>query len=243
MWQFFLTFGDSLSFFFLTFDGFILTLCDSNITYDSSFVTLGGFLIFFFILDGSLLTLCSSNITCDSFFSHIWWFSYFFFFTFDGSILILCSSIIKCVSFFSLLVVPLLFFLTFDGFILTLCNSNITCDSFFSHLVVPLLFFSHLMISFSYCAVLTSHMTLFLSHSVAPYFFILKFNRSIITLGSTNITSYCTFVTFDGTLFFFLTIDNSIVIVSTINITFEHNFTFGFIIEVTFLLTNNRSSQ
>ena len=53
-------------YFFLTFDGFILTLCSSNVISDNSFVTFGSSLTFFITFDGFILTLCSSNITYDS---------------------------------------------------------------------------------------------------------------------------------------------------------------------------------
>ena len=57
------------TYFFLTFDGSIFTLCSSNITYDSSFLTFGAFLLFFFsTFDSSIVTLCSSNITYDNYF-------------------------------------------------------------------------------------------------------------------------------------------------------------------------------
>ena len=52
----------------IKFDGFILTLCNSNITCDNSVVIFGGSLIFSLTFDSSILTLCSSNITCNSFF-------------------------------------------------------------------------------------------------------------------------------------------------------------------------------
>ena len=39
---------------------------------------------------------------------------------------------------------------------------------------------------------------------MVPYFYILKFDRSDITLGSTHITPDHIFVTFGGTLFFSL---------------------------------------
>ena len=52
----------------ITFDDFILTLCNSNITFDNSFVTFG---FFFLTFDGFILTLRSSSIICDSSFSHL----------------------------------------------------------------------------------------------------------------------------------------------------------------------------
>ena len=68
--------------FFLTFNGYLLTLCSSiltlcntNITCDSTFVTFGGSFIFFLTCDGSILTLCNFDIICD-----------YFFVTFGGSL-------------------------------------------------------------------------------------------------------------------------------------------------------------
>ena len=117
--------------FFLIFDGYILILCSSNFTFNSTFVTFGGFL-FFFTFNIFILTLCSFKITCGS-----------SFITFGGSLI------------------------------------------FFSHLTVPLLLW----------IVLVSFLTVHLSHSMVPFLFI-TFDNSIVTLGNTNITSYCTFVTF-----------------------------------------------
>ena len=94
MWQFFSHIERFSYFSFLIFDSFILTLCSSNITHDSSLVTLGGSLTFF-----SHLTVPSSNCEFQhhmwQLFSHILWLPYFFL-TFDGSILTLCSSNIIC---------------------------------------------------------------------------------------------------------------------------------------------------
>ena len=68
-------------YFFLIFDGSILTLCSSNIICDNSFLTFGGSLTFFLIFNSFVLTLCGSNITYDNssvtlrgsltFFSHL----------------------------------------------------------------------------------------------------------------------------------------------------------------------------
>ena len=49
----------------IRFDGFIITLCSSNITCDNYFVTFDSSL-FFLTFDGSFFILCSSSITCDS---------------------------------------------------------------------------------------------------------------------------------------------------------------------------------
>ena len=59
----------------IIFNDFILTLCNSNITYDSSFVTFNGSLIYFLSFDCFILTLCSSNVIFDN-----------SFITFDGSL-------------------------------------------------------------------------------------------------------------------------------------------------------------
>ena len=49
-------------YFFLTFNGTILTLCSTNITCDYTFVTFSGSL-FFLTFNGTIFTLCSTNIT------------------------------------------------------------------------------------------------------------------------------------------------------------------------------------
>ena len=49
----------------------------------------------------------------------------------------------------------------------------------------------------------TSHVTIFLSHSIVSFFFFLTFDGSIITLNSTNITYDSTFATFGCTHIFF----------------------------------------
>ena len=133
-------------------------------------------------------------------------------------------------------------FLKFDSSIITLCSFNIKYDISF--------------VTYS-----------------GSFIFFLKFDGSIVTLSNTNIASHSIFVIFSVTLFlfsnltvpllywavstllitvllshsvvlyFFLTIDNLIVTVSSTSITYDHNFSFGLITEVTFLLTNNRSSQ
>ena len=109
------------------------------------------------------------------------------------------------------------------------------------------------MFSSSHCTVPTSHVTILLSHSVVLLFasHIWWFN---FILGSTDITSDYSFITFSGTLFcfshltvplshwavlislltyfchiwwyyyFFLTFDNSIVTLGNTNITFDHTF-------------------
>ena len=101
--------------FFLTFDGFILILCSSNITCDSSCLTFSDSLTFF-----SHLTVPSSHYANSTshviiFFPHIGG-SLTFFLKFDNFILILCGSNI-----------------TYDSFFVTLGGSL----TFFTHLTVP----------------------------------------------------------------------------------------------------------
>ena len=66
-------------------------------------------------------------------------------------------------------------------------------------------------------------MTVLLSHSVVP-FFPLTFDGPIVTLGNTNITCDCTFVTFNGFLIFFSQFDLSIVTLNNANISFNCTF-------------------
>ena len=93
--------------------------------------------------------------------------------------------------------------ITFDGTILILFNTNITCDCIFVIFDGSLLFFSYSMVSFLYCAVPTSHVTVFFHIQWFSLFFFLTFNGTILTLCSTNITCDCTFVTFGSSLIFF----------------------------------------
>ena len=69
----------------ITFDRYILILCNSNITCDSSFVTFGGFLIFFLTFDNFILILCNFNITFDTTFVIIGGSLLLLFVAFDGS--------------------------------------------------------------------------------------------------------------------------------------------------------------
>ena len=63
---------------------------------------------------------------------------------------------------------------------------------------------------------------------VIPCYQNITFNGIILKLYSTNITCDCTFVTFSGSLIYFLTFDGSIVTLSNTNITFYCTFlTFG----------------
>ena len=100
-------------------------------------------------------------------------------------------------------VVPLFFFLIFDGTILILCSTNITCDCTFVTFYSSLICLSHLMVLSSYCAIPTSHETALLSYLVIPLFF-LTFDGTILTICSTNIIYNCIYVTFGGSLIFFL---------------------------------------
>ena len=59
------------------------------------------------------------------------------------------------------------------------------------------------MIPSSYCVALTSHVAIFLSHLVDPFFFSLIFDGTILTLCSTNIICDHTFVHIGGSLIFF----------------------------------------
>ena len=92
-----------------------------------------------------------------------------YFFTFDCTILTLCSTNITCNCTF--VTFDGFFFLTFDCTILTLCSTNFTCDCTFVTFSGSLIFFSHLIVSSSYCKVLTLHVTKLLSHLVVPLFF------------------------------------------------------------------------
>ena len=157
-------------FFCLTFDDSIPTLCDSNITYDNSFVMLGGFLTFFLHLTvlSSHCAVPTSHVIVlySNLVVHLFFFSYL---TVSSSYCVVLTSNMSV--FFSHLVVPLLFFLTFDGFILTLYGSNITCDSSFVTLGGSFTFFSHLTVSSSHYVVPTSYVTVLFSHLVIPLLF------------------------------------------------------------------------
>ena len=70
-------------FFFLTIDGFIITLCSSNITFDNYFVTFSGSFICFSnlmvplshcVVSISNMTVLLSHIVVSFIFSQIWWF-------------------------------------------------------------------------------------------------------------------------------------------------------------------------
>ena len=155
--------------FLLILDDSILTLCNSNITYDSSFVTLGGFLTFF-----SYLTVSSSHYAVPT--SHvIVLFSHLvvplFFLTFDGFILTLCGFNITYNSSFVTLGGSLTFFLTLDGSIFILCSSNIIRDSSFLTFSGSLTFFSYLTVSSSHCAIPILHVIVFFSDLVIPLLF------------------------------------------------------------------------
>ena len=162
MWQFFSHIW-WFSYFFLTFGAFILILCSSNTTCDSSFLTFGGSLTFF-----SHLTVPSLHCGAPTLYVTIF-FSRFvvhlpFLLILDDSILTLCNSNIthdySFVTFGGSFI-----FLAFDGFILILCSFNIICNCsavptshvtvLLSHLVVPLFFFSRLIIPLSHLTIPT----------------------------------------------------------------------------------------
>ena len=78
------------------------------------------------------------------------------------------------------------------------------------------------------CAVPKSHVTVLFSSLVIQNFFFLANDDSIVTLGSTIITSDRTFLTFDCTLIFFLTFDNIVLTLYNTNIICDCIFvTFG----------------
>ena len=141
-------------FFFLTFDNLILILCNSNITCDSSFLTLGDFLTFFsyLMVPSSHCAVLILHLTI--LLSYIIVPLFIYFLKFDGSIVILSSTNIASVLF--------LLHVT----ILLSHVSHVTV--LLSHLVVPLLFFSHLTVSSSHCAISSSHVTVFFSHLMVP---------------------------------------------------------------------------
>ena len=140
MWQFFSHIW-WFPYFFLTFDGSILTLCNSNITCDSFFSYLVVSLLFFSHIWRFHSHILQFQHHMWQFFSHIWWFPYFFFLTFDGFIFTLCSSFVICDIFFY----------------------HIWWFSYF--------FFSHLMVPTSHCVVPISYMTVLFSHLVVPLLF------------------------------------------------------------------------
>ena len=204
--------------------------------------------------------VCSIFVTCDNFFS-IFITCDSFFVTCDSSFLTFGASltffshltvpsshcvvpISHVIVLFSHLVVPLLFFfLTFYDFILTLYNSNITCDSSFLTFGGSLTFF----LTFDGSIVTLSN-TNIASDSIFVTFSGTLFFYSQIWLFHYYIGQYQHyfwpyFCHIRWYPIFFLTIDSSIVTISTTNITSDHNFTFGLIIEVTFLLINNHKSQ
>ena len=119
------------------FDGFIFTLYSSNITFDSSFVTFGGFLFFFLTFDSSIVTFSSTNITFDSIFIILSG-SFIFFLTFDGSIVTLDSTNITFNFTFVKFNGTLFFFLKFDSY-WAVPTSLITV--LLSHSIIPPPFF------------------------------------------------------------------------------------------------------
>ena len=140
MWQFFSHIWWFPYFFFITFDGFIPTLCSFNITSDSSFLTFGGSHTFFLHLTvpSSHCAVLTSHVTIS--FSHLV-VSYFFFLTFDGFILTLCGSNIIYNSSFVTLGDSLTFFSHLTVLSLRCAVPTSHVIVLFLHLVVLLFFF------------------------------------------------------------------------------------------------------
>ena len=214
-------------YFFLKFDGTILTLCSTNITCDCTFITFSGSLIFFLTFDGSIVILSSTNVTYDR-----------TFLTFSDT-LIFSSHLTVSLSHWAVLTshmtvllshsVVHLFFLTCDGSIVTLGNTNILFDHNFLTFGGTLIF-THIWQFHHYIEIwATSYVTILLSHLIVLFFPPLTFDSSIITLSSTNITYDNTFATFGCTcIFFFLTFDGTIFKLCSIKITCDCTFvTFG----------------
>ena len=84
-------------------------------------------------------------------------------------------------------------------------------------------FFSYLIIPSLHCAVLTSHVTILLSHSVVLFFF---FSYLIVQfLHYTVLTLHLTIIlSYSVVLFFFLTFDYTILILCSTNITYNCTF-------------------
>ena len=205
MWQLFChIWWFSHFFFFLTFDDFILTLCNSNITFDSTYIIIDGFLFFSHIWR-FILTLYSTNITCDC-----------TFITFNGSF-IFFSHLTVLSSYYAVpilhetvllshLVIPLFFFLTFEDSIVALGYTNITSDYTFVTFSGSL-FFSHIW-QFPYRVILP-YSLYFLGGTVPtsrqhiiPGYQILTFDGFIFILCSSNITYDSPFVKFGSSLIF-----------------------------------------
>ena len=94
----------------ITFDGFILTLCSSNIICNSSFVTFADSLIFFLTFDSCTVPISHLTVL----FPHlVFFFSHLTILSFDYAVPTSHMTILL-----SYLVVPLFFFLTFNSFIL-----------------------------------------------------------------------------------------------------------------------------
>ena len=79
------------------------------------------------------------------------------------------------------------------------------------------------MVPSSYCVISTSHVTVFLSHSIVVLFF-LTFDGTILTLCSTNVICDYTFITFSGSLIFFLTFEGIILTLYSTNFTCDCTF-------------------
>ena len=128
-------------FFFLTFDGSIVTLGNINILFDRVFLTFSDTLIF----------------------THIW--------QFHRHIGIWAAPTSYVTIFLSHLIVPLFFFLAFDGSIITLSSTNITYNSTFTTFGCTRIFFKHLMVPSSNYAIPKSYVNVLLSCLVVRFFF------------------------------------------------------------------------
>ena len=71
----------------------------------------------------------------------------------------------------------------------------------------------------SNCAVSKSHVIVLLSHLMVQFFFSLANDGSVVTLGNTNITCDCTFVTFGSSIILFLTFYGTSLTLHSTNIT------------------------
>ena len=86
---------------------------------------------------------------------------------------------------------------------------DINCNNWWFNNLVVLFFFFFLL---TLCSIN-------ITFSGSFIYFFLTFDGSIVTLGSTNITCACTFITFNG-FFFLLIFDRFIVTLSCTNITY-----------------------
>ena len=158
MWQYFCHIR-WFSYFFLTFDGIILTLCSTNVTCDYTFVTFGGSLIFFshLMIPSSHYIVPTSHMTILLSHSVV---LLFFFLTFDGIILTLYSINFTC-NYTFVIFGSFLIFSHIRWYHPHIVQYQHHMWLYFCHIRwFPFFFFSsHLIIPFSHCAVPTSHVT------------------------------------------------------------------------------------